>query len=190
MAQSGGVHRAEDAELLAAIAARREAAFGVFYRRHLPRVLAYLMRETADREASADLAAETFAAVMLASRSYRRQGDSAAPWVIGIARNLLGSSRRRGRVEDRARRRLGYEPVLLEDPDLERVATLADAGSSGLETMLAALPAAERDALVAHVVDERGYAEIAAALSCSPMVIRKRVSRGLARLRAGLGERR
>ncbi len=80
--------------------------------------------------------------------------------------------------------------MLLEDPDLERVATLADAGSSGLETMLAALPAAERDALVAHVVDERGYAEIAAALSCSPMVIRKRVSRGLARLRAGLGERR
>jgi hypothetical protein len=30
--------------------------------------------------------------------------------VLGIARNKLRESRRRGRVEDRARRRLGFEP--------------------------------------------------------------------------------
>jgi hypothetical protein len=37
----------------------------VFYRRHLPGVVGYLVRETGDRDASADLAAEVFAAVFL-----------------------------------------------------------------------------------------------------------------------------
>jgi DNA-directed RNA polymerase specialized sigma24 family protein len=53
--------RADDETLLGAILAREEAACEVFYRRHLPRVLAYLLRETGDREATADLAAEVFA---------------------------------------------------------------------------------------------------------------------------------
>jgi hypothetical protein len=38
--------RWSDAELLSAIAARDGAAFGVFYRRHLPVVLAFLLRQT------------------------------------------------------------------------------------------------------------------------------------------------
>ena len=55
------------AELLSAIAARDGAAFAAFYRRHLPSVLAFLLRETRDREAAADLAAEVFAAVLLSA---------------------------------------------------------------------------------------------------------------------------
>ena len=45
-----------DAVLLQAIESRDGAAFAAFYRRHLPTVLAYLMRETHDPEAAADLA--------------------------------------------------------------------------------------------------------------------------------------
>ena len=41
----------------------------------------------------------------------------------------------------------------------------------------------------AGVVDEHSYTEIAMALRCSEMVARKRVSRGLARMRARLQER-
>ena len=51
-----------------------------------------------------------------------------------------------------------------------------------------ALPALERSALVARIVDERPYAEIAAQFQCSETAARKRVSRGLARLRAQLAE--
>ena len=68
-----------DSALLSAIAARDGAAFAVFYRRHLPAVLAFLIRETRDREAAADLAAEVFAAVLLASGRYcgaGRVGDA------------------------------------------------------------------------------------------------------------------
>ena len=183
----------EDADLLSAVAARDGAAFSVFYRRHLPGVLAYLVRETGDREHAADLAAEVFAAVLLAAPRYRddcARSASALPWVIGIARNKLLMSWRRGRIEAQARRRLGLEPVRFNDSCLERIDELAGLGASRLEQMLEQLPPLEREAVRWRVVDEVGYDQIASELQCSAMVVRKRVSRGLARLRDQLTEMR
>ena len=177
-----------DAALLTAIAGRDGAAFAVFYRRHVPTVLAYLMREIRDREASADLAAEVFAAVLLAAGKYVAQSESATPWVIGIARNKLLMSLRRGRVEARARHRLGFEAVALDDGDLERIAELATSGAGPLLRLVDDLPPTERLAVRSRVLDERPYREIATELRCSEMVIRKRVSRGLARMRDQLEE--
>ncbi len=177
-----------DAELLAAVAARDGAAFSAFYRRHLAEVLAYLVRETGDPELAADLGAEVFSAVLLSAGRYEAQAASALPWVIGIARHKLLMSWRRGRVEARARQRLGLEPVELDDLALERVEQLADAGVGRLEQMLEQLPSMEREAVRWHVVDEVGYQELAAQLECSEMVVRKRVSRGLGRLRNRLTE--
>jgi RNA polymerase sigma factor (sigma-70 family) len=172
-----------DAVLLSAIAGRDGAAFAVFYRRHVPTVLAYLMRETRDAETSADLAAEVFAAVLLAARKYKAQTESATPWVIGIARNKLLMSLRRGRVEARARHRLGFDAVTLDDVDLQRIAEVATSGSGPLLRLVDELPPDERLAIQSRVLDERPYRDIATELRCSEMVIRKRVSRGLARMR-------
>lgn len=166
-----------DRELLQAIACCDGEAFAVFYRRHLPRVVAYLLAETRDRELAADLAAEVFAAALVGARRYKAVHESALPWLLGIARNTVGASRRRGRVEARARRRLGFEPVMFEESDIDRT-----------DELLASLPAPERDAVRARVVDERTYASIAAEMRCSELVVRKRVSRGLARLRKELKE--
>jgi len=177
-----------DADLLTAVAQRDGAAFSAFYRRHLAEVLAYLVRETGDSELAADLAAEVFAAVLLSAGRYQAQVPSALPWVIGIARHKLLMSWRRGRVEMRARQRLGLEPVELDDLALERVEQLADAGVGRLEQMLERLPPMEREAVRWHVVDEVGYEEIAKQLNCSEMVVRKRVSRGLGKLRNQLTE--
>ncbi len=185
-AQRQVLDRSSDSDLLSAIAARDGAAFSIFYRRHLPAVLAFLMRETGDPEAAGDLAAEVFAAVLLAANRYRPQGASAAPWVIGIARNKLLMSCRRGRIEDRARRRLGYEAVAFEEDDFERIEAVADRGAGQLTRLLALLPADERDAVHSRVIKERSYREIADELECSEMVVRKRVSRGLARVRQQL----
>jgi RNA polymerase sigma-70 factor (ECF subfamily) len=55
--------------------------------------------------------------------------------------------------------------------------------------LLAELPPDEQAAVRARVIEERDYAEIASALGCSELVVRKRVSRGLARLRAELASR-
>ncbi len=177
-----------DTALLAAIAARDGAAFAVFYRRHLPPVLAFLLRETRDREAAADLAAEVFAAVLLGSSRYAEQGVSATPWVIGIARNKLLMSFRRGRVEARARHRLGFQAVALDDGDLERIEEVARGDGGRLAALVEDLPDDERYAVRSRVLEDRPYREIATELKCSELVIRKRVSRGLARMRDQLKE--
>lgn len=180
------LERTSDADLLSAIASRDGNAFRVFYRRHLPAVLAYLMRETREPEVAADLAAEVFAAVLLASRRYQAQGSSAAPWVTGIAHKKLLMSLRRGRIESRARRRLHFQAIEFDDQDFERVEATADSGAGRLAQLVAQLPPDERFAVHARVVEERSYREIAAELECSELVVRKRVSRGLARVREQL----
>jgi RNA polymerase sigma factor (sigma-70 family) len=180
--------RWSDERLLAGIAACDERAFSVFYRRHLPRTVSYLLRETQDREVAADLAAEVFSAVLLSAKRYRPERDTAVPWMLAIARNVVGASRRRRGVEVRARRRLGFEPIELDDDDLERTEELADQ-RGGVVSLVEQLPGDERDAVKARVINERSYAEIAAEMCCSEPVVRQRVSRGLRRLRAQVERR-
>lgn len=187
MASFGVRDHWSDGQLLAAISAGDGTAFERFYGRHLPGVIAFLLRETRDREATADLAAEVFAAVLLASHRFRDDGGSAGPWVIGIARNKLRLSRRRQRIEDAARKRLGFEPVALDDAALERVEQLADEGRA--VGLVDSLPENEREAVRLHVLEEVSYEQIAGRLRCSEMVVRKRVSRGLGKLRERFGER-
>src|SRR5579859_2339546 len=136
--------RRPDEDLLAGIVACDREAFAAFYRRHLPLVLGFFARETRDRELAADLTAEVFAAVALAARRYRPSHMTAAPWLIGISRNVLGSSRRRGRAEARARERLGFEPVELFDSDLERVDAIVDDRRGRMRGLVSELPADER----------------------------------------------
>lgn len=183
MARTGGPEGLLDSELLTAIASHDQQACAVFYRRHLPRTVAYLMRETRDPELAADLTAEVFASVIVSARRYKPRTETAAPWVMGIARNVLAHSRRCGRVQDRVRRRLAIEPLELDDDDLERTETLARREMGSVTELVEALPVGERDAVKARVLEERSYSEIAASLHCSEMVVRKRVSRGLARVR-------
>ncbi|MDQ8043359.1 MAG: sigma-70 family RNA polymerase sigma factor [Solirubrobacteraceae bacterium] len=181
----GAIDHRTDAALLAATD-RPGEAYAVFYRRHLPLVLGFVLRRVAgDRELAADLAAEVFAAALAARASFDPVKGEARAWLCTIAARKVIDSRRRGRVEDEARRRLGMEPVLLGDEDLARVDDLASRGPEldEVERLVDALAPETRDALRARVVDELDYDEIAAALGTSESVVRKRVSRGLARLR-------
>jgi len=128
-----------------------------------------------------DLAAETFAQALRSAHRFRPGPAPAVAWLVGIARNVLAMSRRRRRVDDAVRRRLGMEPLVLHEDDLRRVAALDE--REELARLLAALPEDQRRAIVARVIDEQGYAAIAGELRCSESVVRQRVSRGLARLR-------
>jgi RNA polymerase sigma-70 factor (ECF subfamily) len=179
---------ADDHELLARFAAGDHDAFVAFYRRHLAAILGFFLRRTRDPELTADLTAEVFAAALLAAGRYRPGEPPALAWLYGIAAHKLADSRRRGRVEDEARRRLALSPLTIDDDDLARVEEMADSGAA--ETALNALPPAHRDAVLARVVHERPYAEIAAEMRCSEMLVRQRVSRGLRALRAQMKEAR
>jgi RNA polymerase sigma factor (sigma-70 family) len=173
---------AGDAALLAATARGDREAFAVFYRRHLSAVVAFLVRETGDRELAGDLAGEVFCAALLGCGRYRAEHSSSLPWLCGIARNKVSESRRRGRAEDRARRALGVPRESLTDEDLERVDELAELGS-GVLGLLQELPAAQRQAVEARVLEERSYQEIAASSGSSEPAVRQNVSRALTWLR-------
>lgn len=178
----------DDTALLAATATGDADAFASFYRRHLPLVVAFCARSLVDPEAAADLTGEVFAAALAAAGRYRAQRETAGPWLIGIAQNKLRESQRRHRVQDGVRRRLRMRPLELDDDDLDRVETLAAQAQSALLAAVDGLPAAERDAVRARILDERGYRELATELRCSESVVRQRVSRGLARIRADIAE--
>ncbi|HKG04447.1 MAG TPA: RNA polymerase sigma factor [Conexibacter sp.] len=178
-----------DDDLLTRAAAGDGDAFARFYRRHLPAITGYLLRRTGDRETAADLTAEVFATALVACPRYRPGGPPALAWLYGIAANKLRESRRRGRVEEAARRRLGWEPQALDDEDLFAVERIASSdGEPAVLAAVAALPPDQREAILAHVVEEQDYEQIAARLRCSQSVIRQRVSRGLRALRNNLEE--
>lgn len=181
--------RWSDAQLLAAIAACDERAFSVFYRRHLATIVGWCVRRTGDPDLAADLTAEVFAAVLVSAARYRPAGDWATGWLIGIARNVLGHSLRSGQVDARARARLGAAALVVEDDDIELVLELAASADGAAGLLLAELPPDEQTAIRARVIDEREYSEIASELGCSELVVRKRVSRGLSRMRAALATR-
>jgi RNA polymerase sigma factor (sigma-70 family) len=179
--------RSDEGDLLQRIAAGEDDAFSAFYREHLDAVVAFFKRRVGDRELAFDLTAETFAAVVVSAGAYSGDAPPVA-WLFGIARNKLRESLRRDRVADAARRRLGMEPIALDDAALARVEEHAGSGESDLTRALEALPEATRSALLARLVEEREYGEIAARLECSEQVVRQRVHRGLKTLRANLRE--
>ncbi len=178
---------AQDDDLLTRYAAGDAEAFVAFYRRHLAMVLGFFLRRTGDPELTADLTAEVFAAALLAAERYRPGERPALAWLYGIAAHKLADSRRRGRVEDAARRRLALEPLTIDDADLARVEELAAGGAGAADTALRELPETLRGAVVARVFEERPYPEIAARMRCSELVVRQRVSRGLRALRQRVG---
>ena len=160
--------------------------FEIVYRRHHAVVLAFLARRVEQPELAADLLAETFASLLALVRDPRRVlPPIPVAWLLVTARNLLIDSHRRGMVDDRARRRLAMRPVVLDDRDLERVEEIS-AETDLMRELALRLEPDQLQALQARVLDEREYAEIAAALKCSESVVRKRVSRALGVLRRAM----
>jgi RNA polymerase sigma factor (sigma-70 family) len=176
-----------DAELLVATASEPEA-FGFFYRRHMTALLAYVMSKTHRSDLAADVCAETFARALQQRARFDPARGPARAWLFAIAHSVLMDSFRRGQVEDRARRRLAMPARDLTDADLERIEELVDAaGGPDVSALVADLPAEQREAVLARVVEERDYREIAAELEVSEAVVRQRVSRGLSTLRRAVG---
>ena len=173
-----------DKDLL--LAAREDPeAFAQFYRRHVRALAAYFWRRTKDPELAADLTAETFAAALDGCSRFDPERGPAVGWLYGIANRRLGRLARRGAVEMRYRRRMGMVRIELHDDELERIETDAKLEGPRAHVLAAldGLPADQRHAVEARVLHELDYAQIAMSAGTSELVVRKRVSRGLATLR-------
>jgi RNA polymerase sigma-70 factor (ECF subfamily) len=169
-----------DAELIRA-AKHDPEAFRELYDRYAVWMRSWFKRHTGSDVASLDLTAETFAQAWHASRRFKDLADgSGAPWLFGIARNLLRQYHKHNRIESAARERLGLQASVAGD-DYERVDDRNEAGALGplLRHALRALPVDQRRALELRIVRQLPYDVVAGRLGCSQNAARLRVSRAL-----------
>ena len=170
-----------DAELLQA-ARHDPQAFREFYDRYAVWIRSWFVRHTGSDPASLDLTAETFAQAWHASRRFRDEaGGSGAPWLFGIARNLLRQYHKHNRIESAARERMGLQASYAECEDYERVDERSEVNALTplLRHAVRALPADQRRALELRVVHGLPYEAVAGRLGCSQNAARLRVSRAL-----------
>ncbi len=172
--------RLSDGELLADLS-HPDESFAIFYRRHANGVLRFVASQGADAEAAADVVSETFIAALRQRERYRPEHESARLWLLGIAARRLGDSRRRERRERRRTERAAqYLGVLSVD---DRVSYEQLVQTTSALDALEDLPDSERRVVLARVIEGHGYDDIARSLGVSEGAARKRLSRGLDRLR-------
>ena len=178
-----------DAELLTA-ARTDPQAFREFYERYAVWMRAWFQRQTRSETAALDLTAETFAQAWRSVKRFRDEADgSGAPWLFGIARNLLRQYHKHNRIETQARERLGLPLAFAESEEYERVDDRIAASSMGpaLYHAVSGLPSEQRAALELRVVEQLTYDEVSRKLGCSQNAARLRVSRALRTLTLELG---
>ena len=156
------------------------AAFRELYERHATAIHGFHLRRSRDEDAAHDLTAETFAqAWLVRARFVDRAGGSAAPWLFGIARNVMLEAIRRRSLEQAACERLG----LLADREAAGMAEPSSAWLDGLDEAVAELPPGQQDALRLRFDEDLAYDEVADALDTTPQAARVRVHRALRSLR-------
>jgi DNA-directed RNA polymerase specialized sigma24 family protein len=114
-----------DEDALLTAARTRADDFAAFYRHFERPVLRFFMRAAGRPDLAADLTAETFASALESVSSYDPARGRADQWLFGIARNVLATSYRRGRVDAAARERLGLPKLFLDDHATETISRLS-----------------------------------------------------------------
>ncbi len=169
-----------DDELLVAGVTDVEA-FAAFYRRHAAPLAGFFLARTGNRELAADLTAETFAAALGARRKFDPAKGPAVGWLYGIARNKLLKAFERGAVEDRARKRLRMNRLVLDDEALEQVEI-----RESIKPLLESLPPREKKILLLRFFGNMTQSQIAEEIGVSQMHVSRLLTRTLAQLRTSL----
>ena len=179
------------AELPAALAADRDAAFPHLVRALIDGVYSGALRLTGSRADAEDVAQEAFL------RAYRALGTYEAArirelrlreWVWAIAANLCRNRARSARRHpEEALPAEAPVPDTAPGPEAEAVAAVEN---QVLAEQLARLPWAQRSAVVLRHVTGLSYSEVAAALARPVGTVKADVHRGLQQLRTLLEEAR
>jgi RNA polymerase sigma-70 factor (ECF subfamily) len=92
---------ASDAELLARVGERDQAAFELLYRRYVRPVFGLALRRLGDRGHAEDAVQEAFAAIWRSASTYRPERGAAGGWMYTVARNaIVDRLRRSGPIAD------------------------------------------------------------------------------------------
>jgi RNA polymerase sigma factor (sigma-70 family) len=169
-------------------------AFSALFERHFSRVHGWLHRRVGGQLAE-DLAAETFTRAFGRRDRFDTAYADAAPWLFGIAANLVHDHRRAELRRLRALARAQRQGEGEED-FAAGAAARADAAAAGaaLARALSELREQERDVVLLVAWAGLEYEEVARALGVPVGTVRSRLHRARRTLRAALdtngGERR
>jgi RNA polymerase sigma factor (sigma-70 family) len=165
------------------------AVFELFYRAHVEEVQRFVARRVDDPRLAADLTAEVFLAAIDAATSYRSDRGAPGAWLVGIARNVVSSERRRAGREQRAHADM-VGRRLLDDDDIARMQERIDASARARDLYAAMddLSDGERAVLELTALDGMTPVEAASVLGIRPVTARVRLHRARSRLRAQLAE--
>ncbi|MEU4087711.1 RNA polymerase sigma factor [Streptomyces aureus] len=161
--------------------------FATLFDRHADAVYGYTARRLG-AEAAEDLTAETFTIAFQQRHRYDLTRADAAPWLFGIATNLVSRHRRAEARRFRALARLP-QPVEHEEPVADRAVDRA--GATGVRRELAAalsgLSAPHRDVILLVAWGGLDYEQAAQALGVPIGTVRSRLNRARSKLREALG---
>lgn len=179
--------QATDAELWSLASSGQPAAFGTLFERHANTVYNFCFRRTADWSLAEDLTSVVFLEAWRHRSDVVLTGESARPWLLGVATNVIRHRRRAQRRQRVALHRLPREtePDFVGDAD-ERLDD--ERRMRAALTLLARLPRREQDVFALCAWAELTYEETAAALRIPVGTVRSRLSRARARMRRHLEE--
>ncbi|GAA2111152.1 RNA polymerase sigma factor [Actinomadura alba] len=175
----------DDSRIVAASLEDPEA-FGELFRRHSPRLHAYIKRRLGLVLAD-DLVSETFTTAFRQRARFDGRAEFSA-WLWGIASNLIAKHHRQETRMYRAFARTGVDPA--EDGVADLASDRASAAALGprLAKALASLSAQERSAVLLLAWGEMSYAEIAATLDLPLGTVKTKIHRARIKLRKTLPE--
>lgn len=160
---------------------------GALFDRHARAVYNHCFRLTASWAAAEDCAQSTFLLAWRKRAQVRLLHDSALPWLLTVATNVV-----RGERRSLARRLRLVERAPVERPVDDHADDVAgrvddEARMAALLAAVARLPRSEREALALCVWSEVSYPDAAAVLGIAEGSVRARVSRARSRLARTVG---
>jgi RNA polymerase sigma factor (sigma-70 family) len=177
-----------DAELWARAVAGSGSAFGVLFDRHAKAVYNHCFRLSASWSQAEDLTQSTFLTAWRKRASIVLERESARPWLLAVATNVVRNERRSfarrlnltGRIPAERPAADHADDVAARIDDERSMARLLDA--------VRRLPRNQQEALALCVWSDVSYADAATVLGIAEASVRARVSKARARLARVLDE--
>lgn len=172
-----------DSELWGAITEGDAPSFAELFLRHAGAVYNFCFRRTADWSVAEDLTSAVFLEAWRRRGNVRMIGDTALPWLYGVAANLLRNHRRGDRRLQAMLRRLS-PPADIPDFGDDVAERLDDEmRMTALLALVEALPELDQDVFALSVWQGLSYEETATALNVPVGTVRSRLSRARRRIR-------
>jgi RNA polymerase sigma-70 factor (ECF subfamily) len=176
---------ASDAALMARVTAGDSAAFDEIYRRHGHRALLLARKLCSSRELAEEVTQEAFVSLWRGAHAYQPGAVSVSTWLSSMVRNRAIDAWRRASVRPVEVEAFDAGPgelrgvAFAEPPAPERAVALS---------LIADLPAAQKEAVFLAYFGDMTHAEIASHADAPLGTVKGRIRLGLDKRRAGLEE--